>query len=119
MRRTALLGLTILLPGLLAGCQYAGSPLDGFTGFVADTHGFTANPNAPAAQSETEKRVRGDEVAAAPLLPEPGEVWPGPPAPIPTLADVQKLSGNPLIPPPNLTPPPPSTVLDNTAPKAQ
>jgi hypothetical protein len=112
MRRIALLGLTILLPG----CQFAGNPLDGFTGFIGDTHTFNENPNAPVAQSETEKRVRGEDVAIAPLLPEPGEVWPGPPPPIPTLQDVQKLNSNEMLPPPNIPAAPPPSVFPQNAP---
>lgn len=98
MRRIALLGLAMMV----SGCQFAGNPTDGFGGFIADTHTFAANPNAPAAMAENEKRVRAEDVAVAPLLPEPGEVWPGPPPPIPTLADVQKMNGGAPLPPPNL-----------------
>jgi hypothetical protein len=105
MRRFALLGLVLLLPG----CQFAGNPLDGFGGFIGDTHTYHDNVNAPVAKSENERRVRGEELTAAPLLPEPGDVWPGPPAPIPTLQDVQKLDNTKVLPPPTIpsAPPPP------------
>lgn len=111
MRRIALLGVSLLL----SGCGYAGSPVSGFGGFVGDTHTYHLNPNAPPGQAENEKRVLGQEVAVAPLLPEPGEVWPGPPAPIPTLADVQKLNAVPLPPPSAVTTP--GAVFPQNAPK--
>ena len=118
MRRIALLGLTILPMGLLAGCQFAGSPVAGAGSFFHDTAGLEWHPTTPAAQSENEKRVLGQEVAVAPLLPEPGEVWPGPPAPIPTLADVQKLTGLGELPPPNLGALPGAVFPENAAPPA-
>lgn len=79
MRRLALLSSTLLL----AGC--------GFGHFLGDT--FTlpgADPNAPSGSSENMLRVRSQQVAIEPLLPEPGNVWPGPPPPEPTLADIQR-----------------------------
>lgn len=112
MRRFALLAF----PLLLSACGLAGDPTDGFGGFIADTHMYSSNPNAPSAQSENEKRVRGEQVAVAPLLPETGDVWPGPPPPIPTLQDVQKMNPEEKLPPPNLGGVPPS-VFDQTAPK--
>ena len=101
MRRIALLGLTVLL----SGCA---SPFDGFSGFISDTHTFTANRNAPVSPAENVRRVRGEEPVIAPLLPEPGDVWPGPPKPIPTLADIQMTDPNQQLPPPNLNSVPPS-----------
>jgi hypothetical protein len=104
MRRIALLGLTILLPAALAGCQqFVGNPTVGMGGFIGDTMTTHLNPNAPAPVVENEKRVRGVAVAQAPLLPEKGEVWPGPPPPIPTLEDVQKMNPTTMLPPPNLS----------------
>ena len=79
MRRLALLSSTLLL----AGC--------GFGHFLGDS--FTlpgADPNAPSGSSENMLRVRAQQVAIEPLLPEPGNVWPGPPPPEPTLADIQR-----------------------------
>jgi hypothetical protein len=112
MRRIALLGLILLLPG----CKYAGNPFDGFPGFIADTHSFHLNPNAPVAQSENERLVRGEDVTVEPLLPEKGNVWPGPPAPIPTLQDVQKLNNLELLPAPTIPQQPPSPVFPQNAP---
>ncbi|MBV8911690.1 MAG: hypothetical protein JOZ05_01480 [Acetobacteraceae bacterium] len=79
MRRTAPL---VLLLGL-SGCVGFGEFLD---------HTFTlpgANPNIPMADSENVRRVLGQEPDIRPLEPEPGNVWPGPPPPEPTLADIQ------------------------------
>jgi hypothetical protein len=104
MRRTALLALSFAL----AGCQFAGSPFDGFGGFLYDTHTFRSNPNLPASSGETIQRVEGQDVVIPPLLPEPGDVWPGPIKPIPSMQDLQQV--NPAtLPPPNVpaAPPPP------------
>ncbi len=53
---------------------------------------FTAgyDPNAPAGTSENLSRSTGHDVAVAPLLPEAGNVWPGPPPPTPTLQDIER-----------------------------
>jgi hypothetical protein len=86
MRRLALLGLLVLV----SGCSD-----NSFTNFLGDTQGFNTDPNAPIGNSETMRRVRAEPVNVAPLAPEPGNVWPGPPAPVPTLADIEK-STSPL-----------------------
>ena len=58
MRRTALLGLTLLLPA----CEnYVGNPLDGFGGFIADTHSFHTNPNRPPGDAPNMLRVEGQD----------------------------------------------------------
>jgi hypothetical protein len=94
MRRLALLGLL-----LLSGCQGTGN-------FLGDT--FTVpgvDPNAPVGDSETLDRVRGAAINVPPLTPEPGNVWPPPNQPIPSLYDIQKQEGiNPNAPPPSATP---------------
>lgn len=104
MRRSALLGLTCLL---LGGCQFAGNPFSGFGGFLYDTHTFKSNPNLPPGSDETMQRVQDKAVSVEPLLPEPGDVWPGPMKPIPTMEEMQKQDMQQL-PPPNIpaTPPP-------------
>lgn len=112
MRRIALLGLIVLLPG----CQFAGNPLDGFTGFIGDTHTWHDYPTSPVAQSENEKRVRGVDMTVDPLLPEPGDVWPGPPAPIPTMQDLQNLNNQEVLPPPNIPSGPVQPVFPQNAP---
>jgi hypothetical protein len=86
MPRIALMVLVIAL----TGCHYAGDPSVGMGSFLGDTHTFKSNPNAPVGAGENIKRVRGDDVASEPLLPEPGDVWPGPLPPEPTLADIEK-----------------------------
>ena len=80
MRRLALLGPLLLLPG----CT-------GFGEFL--NHAFSppgTNPNRPGADSETVRRVLGRLPDVDPLLPEPGNVWPGPEAPTPTLTDIAR-----------------------------
>ena len=104
MPRIALLGLTVML----AGCQYAGNPFDGFGGFLDDTHTFKSNPNLPAGGDETMRRVEGTDVVPAPLLPESGDIWPGPMQPIPSVQELQQKNMEQL-PAPNIpaAPPPP------------
>ncbi len=79
MRRTASL---FLLLGL-SGCTGFGEFLD---------HAFSSpysNPNISMGDSENVRRALGQNPTVAPLQPEPGNVWPGPPAPEPTLADIE------------------------------
>jgi hypothetical protein len=108
MRRLLLLATTLLLPGC------AGS---GFYSYLGDTFTlpFGANPNKAPGTGENYQRVtarRPDTVAPAPILFEPGDVWPAPPVPPPTLRDLQKQQSDeikngagsyaPLQPLPNL-----------------
>ncbi len=87
MRRITLLGLTLLLPA----CQsYVGNPFDGFGGFIGDTHSFHTSPNRPIGDSPNLLRAEGKDVDQEPLTPEPGNVWPRPAAPEPTLQDLQR-----------------------------
>ena len=101
MRRIALLGLTLLLPA----CQdYVGSPFDGFGGFIANTHSFRGGPNRPPGDAPNMLRAEGQDVEQEPLTPEPGNVWPGPIGPVPTLQDLereQNLQESPAQPPPH------------------
>jgi len=93
MLRTGSLGAA-LLPGLLllSGCSGLGK-------FFGDTITLPgANPNLPSGLSENVERSRGQKVEAGPILPEPGNVWPGPPQPLPTLSDVSRNPGN-FLPP--------------------
>lgn len=71
-------------PLLLAGCT-------GFGAFLA--HTFTlpgVNPNRPSVDSENVRRAYGQRDDISPLKPEPGNVWPGPTPPDPTLTDIEK-----------------------------
>ena len=83
MRRIVTLAFLVFLPG----CTGFGTFLD---------HTFTLpgeNPNRPMADSENVRRAFGQNPDIAPLTPEPGNVWPGPQAPEPTLTDVQQQPG--------------------------
>jgi hypothetical protein len=76
----------MLVPGLLlvGGCSGLGH-------FATDTERLPGqNPNSPIGVSENIKRARGQSVGAEAIMPEPGNVWPGPPQPLPTLGDVTK-----------------------------
>jgi len=116
MRRIALLGFLALLPG----CQFAANPGDGIGGFLYDTHLPIWNPNRPPAVVENERIVVGQDVKVEALVPEGGEVWPGPPAPIPTLQDVQKLNNmEEMLPPPAVPTGPPGPVFPQNAPAPQ
>src|SRR6185437_8101587 len=48
--------------------------------------------------SENMRRVMGEQVEATPLTPEPGDVWPGPLPPEPTLQDLQQQAGQTAAP---------------------
>lgn len=90
MRRIALLGLVFALPG----CA-------GFGDFLGDTMTYRTQPNLPLANSENARRVMGLESSIEPLVPEPGNVWPGPVAPTPTLQDLEKQGNLETTPPPS------------------
>ena len=83
MRRTAL--PVTLLASILAlpGCT-------GFGDFLDHTFSIPGtNPNIPMADSENVRRALGNPSDITPLQPEPGNVWPGPQGPDPTLSDLQ------------------------------
>jgi hypothetical protein len=48
------------------------------------------NPNRPTVASENMRRVLGQQVAPAPLLQEPGDIWPGRLKPEPTLQELEQ-----------------------------
>jgi hypothetical protein len=107
MRRIALLGLILLLPA----CQnYAGSPFVGFGGFIGDVETFKLNPNKPVGDAPNLARVQGNEVDLPALTPEPGDIWPGPIPPEPTLQDLQRQQNlgdvNPAVAPRGSSTPP-------------
>jgi hypothetical protein len=82
MRPIVLLGLTLTLP--LAGCgdTWWNPPLTG---------GF--NPHRPGVDSDNMRRVIGQDAPTAALESEPGDVWPGPLPPTPTLSDMEGTMG--------------------------
>jgi len=83
MRRSALFG-TMFFPAvlLLGGCSGLGK-------FFSDTITLPGmNPNLPFGVSENADRARGQRPDTSPILPESGNVWPGPPQPLPTLNEV-------------------------------
>jgi hypothetical protein len=87
MRRTAYYATIFGLPVILSGCTGFGTFLD---------HTFSLpgyNPNLPMTDSENVRRVLGQSPGPTPLLPEQGNVWPGPERPEPTLEDIQKNPG--------------------------
>ncbi len=84
MWRPALIGLVLLLPG----CAGTGD-------FLGDTLSYGVSPNAPVGNSENMKRARGVEAEIEPLVPEPGNIWPGPVQQTPTLQDLEKGSFQP------------------------
>jgi hypothetical protein len=106
MRRHALLGLCLLLPSC-GGYNYATWWNPPFT------TGF--QPHAPVGDAENMRRARGEDVIVKPLTPEPGDVWPGPLQPEPTLEDLVK-QGNMGLPE---QPVPGSPLQRGTQPPAQ
>lgn len=101
MRPYALLALSLML----SGCGYN-------TWYNAP---FTtgSDPNQPVGTSENMRRVMGEAANTTPLTPEPGDVWPGPIKPPPTLQDLENQSGQqPVQPlPPIGSSSPPSSPL--------
>jgi hypothetical protein len=81
MRRIALLVLLLSL----TGCS-------GFGKFIGDTHTFRSDPNMPPGDSENMRRVSGQDSTQQALTPEPGNIWPPPAGPMPTLMDLEKQS---------------------------
>lgn len=95
MRRIALLGTTLLL-----------SACSGFDTFFNDTH-WLARPNQPLGNSENMLRVRGVGVQEPTIRPEPGNVWPGPIPPQPTLQELMREENQQImkpLPPPEAIP---------------
>jgi hypothetical protein len=78
MRRIALL----VLPLMLGGCAYKTWWNPPFSA------GY--NPNRPVGDSENMRRSLGDATVDTPLHPEPGDIWPGPLPPAPTLRDLEQ-----------------------------
>jgi hypothetical protein len=85
LRQYLAIGLILLLSGCTSVQQFASNSLHPF-----------GNPNAPAANSETAQRAVGNKSAVTPIRPQPGDVWPGPVQPMPTLSEVQRNANMPL-----------------------
>ena len=81
MRRIASLTLALTL----SGCGYKTWWNPPFT--------VGSNPNLPLSDSENMARVQGHEPDVAPMTTEPGDIWPGPLAPPPTLKDLESTGG--------------------------
>ena len=81
MRRIALLGLALTL----SGCGYKTWWNPSFTG--------GNSPNSPVGDSENLLRARGQEPVVEPLTTEPGDIWPGPLPPAPTMKDLVNAEG--------------------------
>ena len=77
MRRFSLICLCLALPGC------------GYNTWSDPPFATARNPNFPADASENVRRVMGEQVEAPTLTPEPGDIWPGPLPPSPTLQDLE------------------------------
>ncbi|MGI4745707.1 MAG: hypothetical protein ACRYGI_07770 [Janthinobacterium lividum] len=83
MRRSAMLGTLLLL-----------SSCSGLGKFFNDTERLPGqNPNAATGVSENVLRSRGQAPTEMPIEPQSGNVWPGPPQPLPSLSDVSRNGG--------------------------
>ncbi len=101
MQSGACLGLLLLL----AGCS-------GFGSFLGSTFSINGDPSQPVGAAENLQRSNGATVVATtPITTQPGDVWPGPIKPLPSLADIAKTlpeaQGTPVLPPVPVNPPEP------------
>lgn len=85
MRKTLVLGMALLLSGCTSEQQFFRQAIWPF-----------GNPNAPAATGETAQRALGQSPPVSVLKAQPGDVWPGPVQPMPTLSQVQQNANLPL-----------------------
>jgi hypothetical protein len=103
MRRIGFLGIPLgTLALALGGCQFVDNPLDGFGGFIGDTHTLALHPTQPTGSEETMQRVVSNDTKVTPLLADSGNVWPGPIKPLPTLQELQQPSTMEQMPPPEV-----------------
>ncbi|HEY3849063.1 MAG TPA: hypothetical protein VGL95_18320 [Acetobacteraceae bacterium] len=78
MRRFAILGLVLML----AGCGYRTWWEPPFT--------TGSQPYAPNGDAENVLRTKGADVNVPAMTPQPGDVWPGPVPPTPTLQELEQ-----------------------------
>jgi hypothetical protein len=76
---------SLALALIVSGCSYKTWWNSPFTG------GY--NSNLPVSDSENMRRVQGRQPSIFPLITEPGDIWPGPLAPQPTLKDLEATGG--------------------------
>ncbi len=85
--------LCLAVPGvmalLLSGCAGVGN-------YLGSTINPFGDPNAPRGYALNMQRARGNDVAVRPIRPQPGDVWPGPVRPVPTLGEIQQHMNVPL-----------------------
>ncbi|HEY7577109.1 MAG TPA: hypothetical protein VH855_05895 [Acetobacteraceae bacterium] len=81
MRRIALASLCLAL----SGC--------GYDTWSNPPFSSGNNPHFPAGESENLRRVTGEQFQTPALTPEPGDIWPGPLPPSPTLQDLEQQGG--------------------------
>jgi hypothetical protein len=81
MRRIALASLCLAL----SGC--------GYDTWSNPPFSSGNNPHFPAGESENLRRVTGEQFQTPTLTPEPGDIWPGPLPPSPTLQDLEQQGG--------------------------
>lgn len=74
---------------LLSGCAGVGN-------YLKSTVNPFGDPNAPKGYALNMQRARGNDVAVAPILAQPGDIWPGPVHKVPTLSDIQQHMNTPL-----------------------
>ena len=95
--RRLLLPLLLAIP--LSGCAtVVGNPADGLGGFLGNAFSWGGNSNRPVIDSPNARRVTGAAEEAEPLLPEAGNVWPGPLPPARSMSDLQRDMSAPLPP---------------------
>jgi hypothetical protein len=89
----------LLLAIPLSGCAtVVGNPADGLGGFLGNAFSWGGSSNRPVIDSPNARRVTGAAEEAEPLLPEAGNVWPGPLPPARSMSDLQRDMSAPLPP---------------------
>ena len=109
MHRAALLGLLLTATACGAPDLSAHDPTPmpefegtGFGKFIDDTISFSINPNLPEGTEVNMLRVEALPAEIEPLTTETGTIWPGPPAPIKSLRELQLESTPTIAPEPRL-----------------